>query len=525
MELFKMTIRNVVCFNKCRTGNRESGGLDKMLPFEFQISSKEQKPRGFCLYRPKFCISVYIWLNTHQMKYLSPLLSLFVLLPCSVVSQINPSGDFEITFSFPDLSGKEIYIAYPFMGKTYVSDTISLDETGRGYLKAKKEKGLYYVVYPPDNDYFQILLDNEFKFVVKADINRVPQSVNFTGSPQNTRFYTHLNKVGRIKEMADSVENLNTLTSARKTFLADSLQNRFEVVTGVFSNQYKGSLATEMVRLSQFPKFKEGKTEEENRRNFYAYRNEFQKLLVLDDPRLIRTVDFVERIHIYLDQLVEQKGDSVTAAVDYILTKAAKNKDVFKVVLVDLLNKYAVSKMVWGEDVYCRIALTYYAAGKADWIEKEQLDKIVTNAKKIEPTMHGKKATDFSFTDLSGKRSTLYGQSADYLVLFFMDEESSSKWAGEIKELIKVHNSLAGGVKRVQFITCWMSGSDAEKKKAIYEGNNLSGPMLLNVTPENLNDVKKSYYLSVYPKIFVLDRDMHIVAKRISAAGIPDVIK
>ncbi|MCG9910440.1 MAG: thioredoxin family protein [Flavobacteriales bacterium] len=458
------------------------------------------------------------------MKKHTALGTILLFLIQTAYAQVNYQGNFDISFSMPELGGKQIFLAYPLMGKTYISDTVSLDAAGKGNLKTTIEKGVYYVVYPPDNNYFQIMLDNEPKFVVKADINRIPQSLSFTGSPQNTRFYAHLNKTERLKQIADSVNQLKTIAQTRKNTLLDSIQNRFEIITGVFSSQYKGTLATEVVRLSQRPPYKEGKTDNEKVQMFDTYKQEFKKLLVLDDPRLLRTPDFYERITTYLDDLTVQQGDSVSAAVDFLLNKAVKDKEVFKVVLVDLLNKYAKSNKIWGEDVYCHLALKYYATGKADWIEKETLEKIVTNARQIEPTRIGKEAADFSFLDLFGNRNSLYNRNGDYLVLFFVNDNAKNN-ESEIKELVKAHDALQNGTKQIQFLTFWMSPANKENQEAFYAKYNMYGKWFYNFTPENVEDVKQHYNLKTYPRIVIIDKNKTIVYKKISADIIAGLLK
>ena len=136
------------------------------------------------------------------------------------------------------------------------------------------------------------------------------------------------------------------------------------------------------------PEFK-GLEAEIQKQKWEYYKNHYFDNINLVDSRLLRTPFFYNKVEDYLDKLTVQHPDSIITAVDLLLNKMKPSKENFKNFTVIFLNKYAKSKIVGMDAVYVHIVNNYYATGDADWIEQEQLNKILENANTLKPILIG----------------------------------------------------------------------------------------------------------------------------------------
>ena len=93
--------------------------------------------------------------------------------------------------------------------------------------------------------------------------------------------------------------------------------------------------------------------------------------------------------------------------------------ETFKFYLSHFLNEYAASKIVGFDAVYVHLVDKYYANGKADWVEQDNLDKIVKRANDIRPTLIGKIGADLTVYSQDDTPITISELDYEYLILLF----------------------------------------------------------------------------------------------------------
>jgi len=153
------------------------------------------------------------------------------------------------------------------------------------------------------------------------------------------------------------------------------------------------------------------------------YKNHYFDNINLVDSRLLRTPFFYKKVEDYLDKLTVQHPDSIITAVDLLLNKMKPSKENFKNFTVIFLNKYAKSKIVGMDAVYVHIVDNYYATGDADWIEQEQLNKILENANTLKPILIGKVAPNLSLEATNGIKFNLHELKSKYTVPYFLKSD------------------------------------------------------------------------------------------------------
>jgi peroxiredoxin len=238
---------------------------------------------------------------------------------------------------------------------------------------------------------------------------------------------------------------------------------------------------------------------------------------------MLHTTVLSEKVNYYMDNLTVQHPDSIIVSVDEILNRTRTAPEIFKFFLIDLLNKYAGSKIVGMDAVYVHIALEYYNKGAAPWTEKDQLDKIIYNAKKLEPILIGKKAPDIEVLTLNGTNSRLYDFEAKSTILFFWDPECNH-CKKSVATLVDIEKKLRSKGLRVFTVCTAITPAAVTKTKDFVSSYGMES-FHNTVDPYIKSNYKKEYDIQTTPQIFVLDSNKYIRSKRIDADQLEKVIE
>jgi thiol-disulfide isomerase/thioredoxin len=189
--------------------------------------------------------------------------------------------------------------------------------------------------------------------------------------------------------------------------------------------------------------------------------------------------------------------------------------------LVNFLNDAARSKRMGMDAVYVFLVDHYYATGKASWMDQEQLEKLISQAAALSPTLIGKVAPDVLFYKESGESVNIHSIDADYTVLFFWDPECGH-CKKSIPFIIDFYNAYK--VKGVEILAiCTKTGSDISDcwKSATEKGMDI----WVNVSDQYLRSRYKTIYdVKTTPQIFILDKDKKIIVKKIGGEDLTSVM-
>lgn len=109
------------------------------------------------------------------------ILSLFLTTPFFLHAQ----DGYKIKVSFKPFKNQYIYLGHYF-GKTYpIIDSVRLDEKSEAVFKSDKKLngGIYLIGYPNKAGFFEILIDKDQEFEIKADTANIAGGVRFEVLP------------------------------------------------------------------------------------------------------------------------------------------------------------------------------------------------------------------------------------------------------------------------------------------------------------------------------------------------------
>src|SRR5215475_1908509 len=109
----------------------------------------------------------------------------FVAVCC--ILNAYPQNGYSIHLHLKPYTGGKVYLGYYYGKIKALADSAQLDANGEGNFLGKERLpgGVYFVVSPARTILFELLLDSLQQFSIAADTAHLPESVVFTGSPDN----------------------------------------------------------------------------------------------------------------------------------------------------------------------------------------------------------------------------------------------------------------------------------------------------------------------------------------------------
>lgn len=125
-------------------------------------------------------------------------------LPCVLLllAQAGLSQGYAIHLVLKPFAHSLVYLGYHYGKIKAVADSTVLDENAAGDFKGKDKlpEGVYFIVSPKKVILFELLIGRQQQFSVSADTARIPESIDFSGSPENSAFQEYtafMNSRGR----------------------------------------------------------------------------------------------------------------------------------------------------------------------------------------------------------------------------------------------------------------------------------------------------------------------------------------
>jgi thiol-disulfide isomerase/thioredoxin len=351
----------------------------------------------------------------------------------------------------------------------------------------------------------------------------------YKGSKLNESFLKYINFIATRRSIVDSISDVlkGETDSLKKSKLKSEIEVLDKQVKAKQSSILKEeprSLLSLIIRWSldvEIPEFSDRSKDERDQIIFNYYRDHFFDHADFKDDRSIRLPLVFPKIDQYIQRLTMQHPDSINLALDYVLQKCVPESELFKFLLSHYLNLYANSKYVGMDGVYVHLVEAYYAAGKAPWIDRENLAKMVSDAKSLKPLLIDRVAPDIRVFTKDSSPITIHSIESQFLVLFF--------WApdcGHCKKslpyITEFYNNFKS--KGVEILAiCTKLGPEAKTCWETIDSLHLTH--WINASdPSHSSRFKLIYDLKTTPQIYILDRRKKILTKKIGAEQLSEVM-
>ena len=435
-----------------------------------------------------------------------------------------------------------LYLGHHFGGKQYIIDSASINSKSEAAFTGKEKLmgGVYMVIFPKKNGWFEMLVDKQQHFSVTSDTTDIITRTKFEGSPDNTLFqqYQHLaQEKGKAiqalqKQLADAPSNPNA-TKQKEEMIR--LNNEMQEYRETFVKQHPGHLLTAIFNVLREPKIPDASQHPGGKYDsvfaYQYYKQHFWDGVSFADERLARTPVFEPKLKRYFSTVLPQHPDSLSREATRIVNASESNKEMFKVILSILTERYINPEYMGQDAVFVSLFERYYAPGKADyWLNEKYKKAVFDRAYSLMANQIGAKAADMNMVDTLGKQRNLYSVNAPYTVVCFWDPT-----CGHCQKEVPLLDSIFHAEwksRGVQVYGVMTDGGKPAWLKFIRE-HNIKDWIHVHQLPEVTQadyDAGRAGYKQLFdvyqtPVLYLLDKDKNIIAKKLNPAQMNDLLQ
>ena len=465
----------------------------------------------------------------------------FALLGLSLAAPAQTG--YEIKVTFKPFKNQYIYLGHYF-GKTYpIIDSAKLDANSQAVFKGNKKLpgGIYLVGYPNKAGFFEILMDKQQQFTIKADTATLSKGAQFENSPDNDLFINYQQfmaaKGKRISELqaqlktagnkADSARITNELAKEDKAVTA----NREEII-----KKNPSSLLSTLLITMREPELtgalKNPANKEDSLIAYNYYKGHYWDGVNFWDGRLAYTPFFEEKIDKYFNQLVVPNPDSVIKEIDWMLGYASINEEMNKFLLIKFVNRYLNQKYMWEDAVFVHLFEKYFSQKTYSWLNEAGKKTITDRAYSLMANILGTPASDIELPNQEGTPVSLYALQASYTIVAFwdptcghckevlpkLDSFYQAKWKADGLKLYAVAKETDGTKKD------WL-GFIADNKLQEWSHVYYSKEADKARTDNGIPGYSQLYDVQSFPTLYLLDKNKRIIAKKLTYQQLDEIVQ
>lgn len=447
----------------------------------------------------------------YKFKFSRQLLLAVFALPIWANAQTN------VNITVNGLEASEVLLGYYLAEQKYVEDTLTVGPGGEVVLDYEESlrPGLYFLYADP---YYQEFVINESSFSLTMGQDGF-RSFEAVGSPENELFKKFQIKGADIQvrrnELMKGLQGASAEDSTRIVSEIQGLRDQGVASRKELIEENPELLIAKMLTLMQpidFKEFPEIADEKERKiASYLDYRKQFKNRLDFGEIGLLRTPVFKSNVIKYFKDVIRpQVPDTLNVEVDEALAVVADDPIAFRYWLVTLLDFYQASTTMGHDAVLVHILENYYLSGKVDWMEEEGLNKMKEEVAFLKPNLIGQPAPPLNLMDTIMSPLNVLELPDDYLVLFFYDPD-----CGHCKKKTPVLLDAYYDLKDLGAeVIAVCAPTDIERwKEYINEGQldwiNLADPF-------KRSNFRAEYDIRSFPRVFVLDKERKIIAKRLA---------
>lgn len=423
-----------------------------------------------------------------NMKKILFLLILF--LPVAVFSQCVFSGKI-IGYSFGRL-----YICEQFGDDSKVVETITTNANGEFVFNFTNQQVGLYRIHADNKDYFDIIYSGE-NIRLETSIRNMKSSMKILESAENQQLYAYVAqaelaeyKIGILRELVKIYPQGEFLTAAEKELGKEKAQvntcldKAIKQKNGTFASRY----------LSYFREINFNISESTDKKMNFLSRN-----FPMNDLELLNSNAYHHFIVSYLKKYEPSEYlNAVREILDYL---KQGNQEIFSKMFDYVLTGF--ESMERYDDLY-QLSVEYGNSCSTD-------GNLKTRVKSYTDLRVGAKAPDFEIETIDGEDVVLSQMKNDYTLVIFW-----ATWCENCKEEIPRINEAISLFKRakVDIVAISIDEEEADIKKYVKD-NSISFKVASDLLGWE-GKIVTDYAVYATPSMFIVDRNMNIVAKPIT---------
>ncbi|MGB5027394.1 MAG: thioredoxin-like domain-containing protein [Chitinophagaceae bacterium] len=464
---------------------------------------------------------------------------LFLIIAFAATAQTG----YDIKVTFKPFKNQYIYLGHYF-GKTYpIIDSAKLDNNSVAVFKGNKKLpgGIYLVGYPNKAGFFEILVDKQQQFSIKADTATLSKGAQFENSPDNVLFVNYQQYMSeKGKKIAALQQQLKTAAGKTdSTKITDELANEDKAVTtyreDIIKKNPAAMLSTLLVTMRE-PELtgalKNPANKEDSVLAYNFYKSHYWDGVNFWDGRLAYTPFFEDKIDKYFSQLVVPNPDSVIKEIDWMLGYASINEEMNRFLLIKFVNRYLNQKYMWEDAVFVHLFEKYFSQKTYSWLNETGKKTITDRAYSLMANILGTPASDVELPDPNGTPVSLYALQADFTIVAFWDPTCGhckevlpkldsfyrAKWKADGLKMYAVAKETDGTKKDwLNFI----SDNKLQEWSHVYYSKEADKSRTDNGIP----GYSQLYDVQSFPTLYLLDKEKRIIAKKLTYQQLDEIVQ
>lgn len=466
---------------------------------------------------------------------------IFVLALIGTVSvSFGQKSGYDIEFKIEGCKPGNAVLAYYYGNKQYIKDSTRVDENGRFVFKGDEpmDQGIYIAVMPPDNKYFEVIIDGDQQFSMTSKYATPVKSMKVSGNEENTRFYNYLRFLNEQKakseplsaqiqelQKADSVGYRETAEFKKIQKQMTDIDEEVKEYKNKFMSDYPNALLSKVFLASKDPDVPEAPVLENGKvDSTFAWRyfkDHYWDLVDFSDDRIIRTPVYHNKLERFMTKTIYQVPDSIIKEATLLVDKTKESKELFKYTVFWITQHFETSKQMGMDAVFVHMAKNYYMTGQAFWADSTTVAKIGERAQKLTYSLIDNVAPNLIMNDTAGKVEILHATPTDYTIAYFWDPE-----CGHCKKVTPKVKEFYDTFKKELSVEVYAVNTNTKERDSWLEYIKENKLDWINVEdPEQKTAYKYLYDIYSTPVIYLLDKDKKIIAKRIGAEDLENFIR
>lgn len=459
-----------------------------------------------------------------------------LLLPALLTAgMIMAQEGYEIKLTLKPFKNQYVYLGH-YSGKQYpVVDSVMLNDKSEGVFKGNQKLGggIYIIVYPARNKFFELLLDKQQHFSIIADTAQLAGK-KFINSPDNElfdRYQQYMNGKGRF------IDSANKGLQAARTSADSAYWKQYSQKVNTEISQYRNQLIAQhpesilsvLLHLMKEPEIPVAEKHPGGKYDSaFAYRyfkDHYWDGINFWDDRICRTPAslFEDRVDKYFNTLVFPAADSVKKEIDWMLGYASVSKELSRFLLVKFITRYLNMKYMWEDAVFVHLFEKYFSQKEYDWLTPQGKKIITERAYSLMANIMGNAAENISLPDTSGAVRSLYAGNSRFTIICFWDPT-----CGHCKETLPVLDSMYRAKWKANGVQIFAVAKETEgskkdwldfiRKEHLEQWTNVYYSKAEEKTriDANIPGYSQLYDVQTFPTVYLLDKDKRIIAKKLT---------
>lgn len=429
---------------------------------------------------------------------------LFILFSASLTAQKG----YQIRIELEDNRDTVFYLAHYYGDKFYMADTC-IGKKGEALFQGEEplKQGIYLLANPKKEKLIEFLIGDEQFFTIQAGFLSNESGVRIDGSRDNQSFFDHIQLVNKLQK---SLQENDSISAKKLQEAAQALrENTFlerpaSLVARIFSAMQDPVIPTEI--------------QHDKEAAYHYYRNHFWDGFQMDDDRLLRSPLLPMKLKTYFEQLIVPDPDTVIMEAERLMSAAKENQEMTDFLAWHFVSEYQNPKIMGLDKVFIYFVDHYFDTGKVKNLTPSILEKLDERVSKMRQSLIGLKAPDMWLIDTIGNYRSFNELTNRFTILVFWDQTCShcKKEMESLNQLYASHKYDLGiyAVNTTNDFEGWKHYLN-EKKYPFFHVNGMK-----SITP----DFHNLYDIYSVPVIYLLDKNKTIIAKKISAEQLENVI-